>query len=316
MTSPAQAAPDHQPGLTARLSAEALGSMFIVVVAVGVGIFSNPSGAPVPVALAAGLTVTVAMLAFGHVSGGHFNPAITLGNLIAGRIRAVAAVAYLAAQLIGSVVGAALIYFVVTTVPVLKDARAAFDVVAPGFGEHAAAQTQMAGVLMVEILGSALLVAVFLGATAGRRAVPSLAPFAVGLATVVLLQFGQVLGNLPFNPARATAQAFFSSSWVIEGLWLFWVAPLLGAALAGLVFRGFQGLSEANLAGPLELQAGQDDGVNEAFDADRDLTGEVTETGGSDERQAPAKKNTVHPAPAAAAAAGDDARDFFDGKKG
>ncbi|WP_354514861.1 aquaporin [Paenarthrobacter sp. 4246] len=316
MTSPVQATPEHQPGLTARLSAEALGSMFIVVVAVGVGIFSNPSGAPVPVALAAGLTVTVAMLAFGHVSGGHFNPAITLGNLIAGRIRAVAAVAYLAAQLIGSVVGAALIYFVVTTVPVLKDARAAFDVVAPGYGEHAAAQTQMAGVLMVEILGSALLVAVFLGATAGRSSIPALAPFAVGLAMVVLLQFGQVLGNLPFNPARATAQAFFSSSWAIEGLWLFWVAPLLGAALAGLVFRGFQGLSEGNGTGSADFQAAHDDDVNAAFDADHDLTGEGADTGGAKEQQAPAKKDAVNPAPAPAAGARDDARDFFDGKKG
>ncbi|MGF6833737.1 aquaporin Z [Paenarthrobacter sp. TE4293] len=315
MTSPVQATSDYQPGLPARLSAEAVGSMFVVVVAVGVGIFSNPSGAPLPVALAAGLTVTVAMLAFGHVSGGHFNPVITLGNLIAGRIRAVAAVAYLAAQLIGSVVGAALIYFVVTTVPVLTDARAAFDVVAPGYGEHAAAQTQMAGVLLVEILGSALLVAVFLGATAGRRAIPVLAPFAVGLATAVLLQLGQVLGNLPFNPARATAQAFFSSPWAIEGLWLFWVAPLMGAALAGLVFRGFQVLAGAKDAAPDDFRTGTDDGVHDAFDADDDLTEDTAGIAGDKAPQAPVKKN-VSSGPASPAAASDDARDFFDGKKG
>ncbi|WP_159702066.1 aquaporin [Arthrobacter sp. 18067] len=316
MTSPVQATPEDQPGLLARLSAEALGSMFVVVVAVGVGIFSNPSGAPLPVALATGLTVAVAMLAFGHVSGGHFNPVITLGTLIAGRIRAVAAVAYLAAQLIGSVVGAALIYFVVTTVPVLTDARAAFDVVAPGYGEHAAAQTQMAGVLLVEILGSALLVAVFLGASAGRRAVPAMAPFAVGLAMAVLLQLGQVLGNLPFNPARATAQAFFSSSWAIEGLWLFWVAPLMGAALAGLVFRGFQVLSGANHTEADGFQANTDDGVNDAFDADHDLTDDAAETGGDKVPQAPVKKTAVSSEPAPSAAVSDDARDFFDGKKG
>ncbi|SDW36442.1 aquaporin Z [Arthrobacter sp. yr096] len=316
MTSPVQATSEPQPGLVARLSAEALGSMFVVVAAVGVGIFSNPGGAPLPVALATGLTVTVAMLAFGYVSGGHFNPVITVGNLIAGRIRAVAAVAYVAAQIIGSVVGAALMYFVVTTVPVLTDARAAFDVVSPAFGEHAAAQTQMAGVLLVEVLGSALLVAVFLGATAGRRAVPTLAPFAVGLAMAVLLQLGQVLGNLPFNPARATAQAFFSSSWALGGLWLFWVAPLMGAALAGLAFRGFRGLS--TVASPDEFAGSTDDGVNDSFDADEDPTedGVKTVVIGGKQETADAKAEPTPAAEAPVASANDDARDFFDGKKG
>ena len=309
MTSPVQATPDPQPGLLARLSAEALGSMFVVVAAVGVGIFSNPGGAPLPVALATGLAVTVAMLAFGYVSGGHFNPVITLGNLIAGRIRAVAAVAYVAAQIIGSVVGAALIYFVVTTVPVLTDARAAFDVVAPGFGEHASAQTQMAGVLLVEVLGSALIVAVFLGATAGRRALPAMAPFAVGLAMAVLLQLGQVLGNLPFNPARATAQAFFSSPWALEGLWLFWVAPLMGAALAGLAFRGFQGLSHATVAVTEDFQSGSD-AVNDSFDANDEPVEEP------EVKEAPAKSDEDATRRVPAAKVNDDARDFFDGKKG
>ncbi|MEV4950548.1 MIP/aquaporin family protein [Paenarthrobacter nitroguajacolicus] len=309
MTSPVQATPEHQPGLLARLSAEALGSMFVVVAAVGVGIFSNPGGAPLPVALATGLAVTVAMLAFGYVSGGHFNPVITLGSLIAGRIRAVAALAYVAAQIIGSVVGAALIYFVVTTVPVLTDARAAFDVVAPGFGEHASAQTQMAGVLLVEVLGSALIVAVFLGATAGRRALPAMAPFAVGLAMAVLLQLGQVLGNLPFNPARATAQAFFSSPWAIEGLWLFWVAPLMGAALAGLAFRGFQGLSQATVAVTDDVQGGSD-GVNDSFDANDEPVEDVQVN------EAPEKSDEDASRRVPAAPVSDDARDFFDGKKG
>ncbi|WP_024817246.1 MIP/aquaporin family protein [Arthrobacter sp. 31Y] len=314
MTSPVQATPEPQPGLVARLSAEALGSMFVVVVAVGVGIFSNPGAAPLPVALATGLAVTAAMLAFGYVSGGHFNPVITLGNLIAGRIRAVAALGYLAAQIIGSVVGAALIYFVVSTVPVLTDARAAFDVVSPGFGEHAAAQTQLAGVLLVEVLGAALIVAVFLGATAGRRAVPAMAPFAVGLSTAVLLQLGQVLGNLPFNPARATAQAFFSSPWALEGLWLFWVAPLMGAALAGLAFRGFQGLSSAAVAGPEDFKVGSD-GVNDSFDA-IDEPVEDADVSDAEVKEAAVKPDIASPRAVPAAPVNDDARDFFDGKKG
>ncbi|XAS70700.1 aquaporin [Micrococcaceae bacterium Sec5.1] len=303
MTSPMQTTTDHEPGLFARLSAEAVGSMFVVLVAVGVSIFSNPSSAPLPAALATGLTVTVAMLAFGHVSGGHFNPIITLGNLIAGRIRAVAAVAYLAAQIIGSVIGAALAYVVVLTVPVLTDARAAFGSVAAGYGEHAAAQTQMAGVLIVEVVGSALLVAVFLGATAGRRAFPAVAPFAVGLCVAVLLQFGQVLGNLPFNPARATALAFFSPSWALGGLWLFWVAPLMGAALAGLAFRGFGYASaDSNVADdvPLTSVPTSEDEHLDVDDTD-DFRAEAEEVETSTVRKE---------------AAADDARDFFDGKKG
>ncbi|VXB09926.1 Aquaporin Z [Arthrobacter sp. 9V] len=308
MTSPVHAAHEPQPGLVSRLLAEALGSMFVVVVAAGVGIFSNPGAAPLPVALSTGLAVTAAMLAFGHVSGGHFNPVITLGNLIAGRIRAVAALGYVAAQIIGSVVGAALIYFVVSTVPVLTDARAAFDVVSPGFGEHAAAQTQLAGVLLVEVLGAALIVAVFLGATAGRRALPAVAPFAVGLSMAVLLQLGQVLGNLPFNPARATAQAFFSSPWALEGLWLFWAAPLMGAALAGLAFRGFQGLSSSAVAVPMDVQGGSD-GVNDSFTAND----EPVE--GIEAEESVAKPGAAPSRAVPAAPVNDDARDFFDGKK-
>jgi len=303
MTSSVQAATDPQPGLLARLSAEALGSLFIVLVAVGVSILSNPAGAPLPAALTAGLTVTACMVAFGYVSGGHFNPAITLGNLIAGRIRAIAAVAYIAAQLIGSVLGAALVYVVVTTVPVLTDARVAFGTTAAGFDTHAPAQTQLAGVLLVEVVGSALLVAVFLGATAGRRVLPSLAPFAVGLATAVLLQFGQVLGNLPFNPARATAQAVFSPSWAVEGLWLFWVAPLMGAALAGLAFRGFQGLSLP--AGTAAEDHSGSDAINDDFDAGTGTAEETVDAGAE-----------TTPKPLPAKPANDDARDFFDGKKG
>ncbi|MFJ4207299.1 MIP/aquaporin family protein [Paenarthrobacter sp. NPDC089675] len=292
MSSPVPAPAEHSPGLIARLGAEALGTMFLVLVAAGTKIFSTQQGGPAT-ALATGLAVAAAMIAFGYVSGGHFNPAITLGNLIAGRIRAVAALAYVIAQVLGAVIGAALVYFVVLASPVLSDSRAALGTAAAGFGEHSAAQTQMAGVLLLEVIGTALLVGVFLGATAGRRALPVLAPFAVGLATAVLLQFGEVLGNLPFNPARATGQAFFSPAWALDGLWLFWVAPLLGAALAGFVFRGFSD------AGARALQPEEP----EAVTAQADDAGEAVpaEAPGQSARQA---------------LAADDARDFFDGKKG
>ncbi|MGP0222925.1 MULTISPECIES: MIP/aquaporin family protein [unclassified Paenarthrobacter] len=310
MTSPVQAPPAPRPGLIARLSAEALGTMFLVLVAVGVQIFSNPQAGPLPATLAAGLAVTAAMLAFGYVSGGHFNPAITLGSLIAGRIRPVAALAYVLAQVAGAVVGAALAFFVVLTVPVLTDARGAFGTVAAGFGEHSAAQTQLAGVLLVEVIGSALLVAVYLGATAGRRAIPALAPFAVGLALAVLLQLGQVLGNLPFNPARATGQAFFSPSWALESLWLFWVAPLMGAALAGFVFRGFSDFSPAPAGAGDAPEEAAEETAEEAADDDTDDDTAAEEAGRADAgADAAAGSRPVKPA-------ANEARDFFDGRKG
>ncbi len=143
------------------------------------------------------------------------------------------------------------------------------------------------------MIGTALLVGVFLGATAGRRALPVLAPFAVGLATAVLLQFGEVLGNLPFNPARATGQAFFSPAWALDGLWLFWVAPLLGAALAGFVFRGFSD------AGARALQPEESEAVTAEAAGVEDVVPVEAPVEG-------ARKQV----------AADDARDFFDGKKG
>lgn len=295
MTSSVQATAEHPPGLIARLGAEALGTMFLVLVAVGVKIFSTQQGGPAT-ALAIGLSVTAGMIAFGYVSGGHFNPAITLGNLIAGRIRAVAALAYVVAQVVGAVVGAALVYFVVLASPVLADARAALGTAAAGYGEHSAAQTQLAGVLLAEVIGTAILVGVFLGATAGRRAIPALAPIAVGLATAVLLQFGEIVGNLPFNPARATGQAFFSPSWALEGLWLFWVAPLLGAALAGFVFRGFSNFPASAPAAGDVPEADEDSGAGAGVPAVASA-------------EAPVDRGRT-------AGTADEARDFFDGKKG
>ena len=228
-----------RPGLVARLAAEAFGTLIVVVAGLGVLLFTIPQSNPLPAALAAGLALTAAMLAVGYISGGHFNPAVTVGNAIAGRIRLAHAAAYLGAQLVGAVLGAVALFGVLRTVPKIDDSQAAFATVTAGFGEHSIIQVPMAGVLLVEVLGTALLVAVFLATTAGRNPARAAAPFAVGLTTAMLLQLGQAIGNVPFNPARATASAIFSGPDALGQLWLFWVAPVVGAAIAGLVFRGF-----------------------------------------------------------------------------
>ena len=253
MSTPVPARPDAltgspdaaRPGLFPRLAAEGFGSLFLAVTGLGVPLFSIPQSSPMPAALAAGLAVTAAMLAFGHVSGGHFNPAITLGHLLAGRIRAGAAAAYVATQLAGASLGALALYAVLRTLPGIADSRTAFDTVTAGFGEHSIVQAPLAAVLLLEVIGAAIIVSVFLGAAARGRANSAAAPVAVGLTFAALLQLGQAVGNLPFNPARAAASAFFSSGWALEQLWVFLAAPLAGAAVAGLVFRTFRAGEQA-----------------------------------------------------------------------
>ncbi|MBD1537267.1 porin [Arthrobacter sp. S13_S34] len=281
-----------RPGFLPRLGAEAFGTLFIVVAGLGVPLFTIPDSSPLPAALAAGLAVTAAMLAFAHVSGGHFNPAITLGRLVAGRIRAGAAAAYVGAQLAGGLAGALALYGILRTLPGIADSRTAFDTVTAGFGEHSIIQAPLAAVLLLEMLGAAIVVAVFVG-TSGRDTRDggsrSAAPVAVGLTFAVLLQLGQSVGNLPFNPARAVASAVFSSGWAVGQLWVFLAAPLLGAAIAGLVFRSIGAGAGAGAGAGVGavVQAGTGEEANEA--------GESAET---------------------AEPASTEAQEFFDGKRG
>lgn len=307
MTTTVSAPSSRGSRLLARASAEALGTLFLVVIGLGVLIFINPQAVPMPASLASGLTVTAAMLAFGYLSGGHFNPAITVGHLVAGRMKLVDGAAYLGAQIVGGLLGALAIFAVVRTVPGITDSRTVFDTATSGFGTHSSFQVPVTGVMLIEVLGAALLVGVFLGVTARRNPSKIAAPFAVGLTFAVLLQLGQSTGNLAFNPARATASAVFSSSWAVEQLWLFWAAPLVGAAIAGLIFRGFgetTPVAVAEVEEPLPA-----DGWDEKSD---DAEGAVPESAAS--------VSTPDTAPAVAPAEGkpdvDPARDFFDGKRG
>ncbi|MCO4251776.1 MIP/aquaporin family protein [Pseudarthrobacter raffinosi] len=334
MTMPVPVHRDPAPGLTAgsgaeiryglvsRLSAEAFGSLFIVVAGLGVPLFSIPQSSPLPAALAAGLAVTAAMLAFGYVSGGHFNPAVTVGHAVAGRIRLGDAAAYIGAQLVGGLLGALALFGILRTLPGIQDSRTAFDTVTAGFGEHSIIQAPLAGVLLLEVLGAAILVAVFLGTTARNNVNKTAAAVAVGLACAVLLQLGQSVGNAPFNPARATASAVFSSSWSLEQLWLFWVAPLAGAAIAGLVFRGFAepvaAVTASDADGPVyDVSAAVGGAADDVEDFDDDEDADVVEEAAEvpAKAAAPAKAAPVHSA-ADEPDNRDEAQEFFDGKRG
>ncbi|ACL40272.1 major intrinsic protein [Pseudarthrobacter chlorophenolicus A6] len=300
-----------RPGLLPRLGAEAFGSLFIAVAGLGVPLFSIPQSSPLPAALAAGLAVTAAMLAVGHVSGGHFNPAITLGHLLAGRIRAGVAAAYAVAQVAGAVVGALVLFAVLRTLPGIADSRTAFDTVTAGFGEHSIIQAPVAAVLLLEVLGAAIVVAVFLGAAARERAGAVIAPFAVGLTFAALLQLGQAMGNLPYNPARALASAVFSSGWAVEQLWVFLVAPLAGAAVAGLLFRIFRA-APAPVSAPAAGDTSDDDASLEGHPEGAAGAGTDGAAG-----SAGATRSAGQPERAAESAGGapSEAQEFFDGKR-
>ncbi|TDT82400.1 glycerol uptake facilitator-like aquaporin [Arthrobacter sp. AG258] len=338
MSTPVPARDALQPGgtdpasraLLPRLAAEAFGSLFLAVAGLGVPLFSIPQSSPVPAALAAGLAITAAMLAFGHISGGHFNPAITLGHLLAGRIRAGAAAAYAAAQLVGALVGALALFGILRTLPGIPDSRTAFDTVAAGFGDHSIIQAPLAAVVLLELLGAAIIVAIFLGA-AGRDngglrdnagvegSSRTVAAVAVGLSFAALLQVGQSVGNLPFNPARALASAVFSSGAALGQVWVFLVAPLAGAAIAGLVFR-ISGTADATHSAAAADAADHDDDASvEAGGGDAGAGSSPVQSRIDDDADAPG----AEPNPSAARTAApegqarnvSEAQEFFEGKR-
>lgn len=237
------------PGLGPRLAAEAFGTLFLVIAGLGTALYANITGlggGPLATALAFGLALLAGAVAVGYVSGGHFNPAVTLGAAIAGRTSWKDVLPYWLAQLVGGVAAAAVLYVTLSSFPTLAEqAREFFSSVANGYGTHSpiGAQVQgegfsLLGALLIEVVMTALFVGVILGST-DRRSTNSLAPAAIGFAFVVGLLVTIPMTNGSLNPARSTAAAVFSESWAFGQLWLFWVAPLVGAALAGLLYRAF-----------------------------------------------------------------------------
>lgn len=237
------------PGLVARLGAEAFGTFFLVLAGLGVALYAGVTGVgggPLAVALAFGIAVLASAVAVGHVSGGHFNPAVTFGAAVAGRTAWRDVLPYWLAQLVGGAFASGLLFVAAASLPALAGKeRAFFSSVANGFGAHSpiAAQTGgegfgLLGALLIELVVTAVFVGVILGAT-DRRSAHQQAPFAIGLTLAIGILIAIPVTNAALNPARATAAAIFSESWAFTQLWLFWVAPLAGAGIAGLVYRAF-----------------------------------------------------------------------------
>lgn len=224
--------------MSRRIGAEFLGTAWLVFGGCGSAVlaaaFPELGIGFVGVSLAFGLTVLTMAFAVGHVSGGHFNPAVTVGLWAGGRFKAAEILPYWAAQVAGALAGAFLLSLIATGKPGFDLVQSGFA--ANGYAEHSPGGYPLVGAFVAEVVLTFFFLVVILGAT-DRRAPAGFAPIAIGLALTLIHLVGIPVTNTSVNPARSTAPALFVGGWALAQLWLFWVAPILGAALAGAAHR-------------------------------------------------------------------------------
>ncbi|MBO0722373.1 MAG: aquaporin Z, partial [Blastocatellia bacterium] len=186
------------------------------------------------VALAFGLTVLTMAFAIGHISGAHLNPAVTAGLVAGGRFPAVEILPYMIAQVLGAIAGAATLYTIARGKP-------GFDLssglASNGYGQHSPGGYDLAACLVAEIVLTLFFLLVILGST-DERAPKGFAPIAIGLALTLIHLISIPVTNTSVNPARSTGPAIVAGGWPLSQLWLFWVAPLIGGILGGVIYRG------------------------------------------------------------------------------
>jgi len=225
--------------MSRRLSAEFLGTLWLVLGGCGSAVlaaaFPEVGIGLHGVSLAFGLTVLTMAYAVGHISGGHFNPAVTVGLFTARRIPASDVAPYIVAQVVGAIAGAGILYLIAS-------GKAGFDLSAGfasnGFGDHSPGKYSLVAALVCEVVMTFFFLIIILGST-DRRAPAGMAPLAIGLALTLIHLISIPVTNTSVNPARSTGPALFVGGWALSQLWLFWVAPLIGAALAGLIYPLF-----------------------------------------------------------------------------
>jgi aquaporin Z len=193
------------------------------------------------VSLAFGLTVLTMAYAIGHISGCHLNPAVTIGLVVGGRHPKSEAIPYIIAQVLGGIAGAAVLYLIASGKTGFSAAESGFA--ANGFGDHSPGNYSMVSALVAEVVLTFFFLLIILGAT-DKRAPQGFAPIAIGLGLTLIHLIGIPVTNLSVNPARSTGPALFVGGWAIQQLWLFWIAPIVGAALAGVVYPLFSGQSK------------------------------------------------------------------------
>ena len=223
--------------LTKKLGAEFIGTFWLVLGGCGSAVlaaaFPEVGIGLLGVSLAFGLTVLTMAYAIGHISGCHLNPAVSIGLWAGGRFSSAQLAPYIVAQVLGGIAGAAVLY-VIATGQAGFDASAGFA--SNGYGEHSPGGYTLVAALATEIVMTCMFLLIILGAT-DRRAPAGFAPIAIGLGLTLIHLISIPVPNTSVNPARSTGVALFQGDWAIAQLWLFWVAPILGAAVAGLVYR-------------------------------------------------------------------------------
>ncbi|NMG46624.1 aquaporin Z [Azoarcus communis] len=221
----------------ARLFAEFFGTFWLVLGGCGSAVLA--AGFPevgiglMGVSLAFGLTVLTMAYAVGHVSGGHFNPAVSVGLWAAGRFPAAQLLPYIASQVLGGLVAGGVLYLIASGQP-------GFDVTggfaSNGYGEHSPGGYSLVAAAICEIVMTAFFLIVILGAT-DRRAPAGFAPIAIGLCLTLIHLISIPVTNTSVNPARSTGVALYVGDWAVDQLWLFWLTPIIGAVLGALAYR-------------------------------------------------------------------------------
>ena len=222
--------------MTRKLAAEFIGTAWLVLGGCGSAVlaaaFPELGIGFVGVSLAFGLTVLTMAFAIGHVSGCHLNPAVSVGLWAGGRFPARDLPGYIAAQVLGGIAGAAVLYLIFTG----KAGYVVGGFASNGYGEHSPGGYSLQAAFLCEVVMTFAFLFVILGSTHGRAPV-GFAPIAIGLCLVLIHLISIPVTNTSVNPARSTAPALFAGGWALQQLWLFWVAPIIGAALAGFTYK-------------------------------------------------------------------------------
>ncbi|MDQ0135863.1 aquaporin Z [Neorhizobium galegae] len=219
-----------------KLTAEFFGTFWLVFGGCGSAVlaaaFPDLGIGFVGVALAFGLTVLTMAYAVGGISGGHFNPAVSVGLTVAGRFPASSLLAYVVAQVVGAIVAALVLYLIAS-------GKAGFQLggfASNGYGEHSPGGYSLTSALLIELVLTGFFIFIILGAT-GPKAPAGFAPIAIGLALTLIHLISIPVTNTSVNPARSTGVALIVGDWALGQLWLFWVAPIVGAVLGALAWK-------------------------------------------------------------------------------
>jgi aquaporin Z len=232
-----------------KLAAEVIGTFWLTfggcgsaVIAAG---FPNVGIGLLGVSFAFGLTVLTMAYAIGHVSGCHLNPAVTVGLAAGGRFPVGQVVPYVVAQVVGAVIGAAVLYAIASGT---ADFSLAKGFAANGYGDHSPGKYGLVSCLIAEIVLTMMFLFIIMGSTHGKAPV-GVAPIAIGLGLTLIHLISIPVTNTSVNPARSTGPALFVGGWALAQLWLFWVAPLIGGAAGGLLYRWLSAEPSAQVTG-------------------------------------------------------------------